>query len=134
MSREGSPVHLWYDAAPMDAVKMKELLHPDVEFNVCAGWPNGGTFHGSRAVLEDFFPQSAKAWTTMSLAPEQIIESGDNYVVRGRYVGVARGTEMPFELEFVHIWRVQDNQLISLNQIADTAVLAAAMSGLPADE
>jgi ketosteroid isomerase-like protein len=120
MSRNASPVVQWYDA--------------DVEFNVCAGWPNGGTFHGSRAVLDDFFPESAKAWTRLKPTPEEIIELGDTFVVRGRYIGVARGTEIPFELEFVHIWRVRDARLISLHQIADTTILTAAMTARPSGD
>ncbi len=129
MAFEGSPVQIWYEAAPRDVQRMKEVLHPDVEFNVCPGWPNGGTFHGHDGVLQDFFPGAARAWERIRPEIDEVIGAGDTYVVRGHYAGVASGTQIPFSVEFVHIWRVADGRLISMHQIADTAILADAVAG-----
>ncbi len=129
MAFDGSPVQIWYEAAPLDVERMKEVLHPDVEFKVCQGWPNGGTFHGHDGVLGDFFPGAARAWERIRPEIDQVVEAGDTYVVRGRYVGAASPTRIPFSVEFVHIWRVADGRLISLHQIADTAILADAVAG-----
>lgn len=129
MAFEGSPVQLWYEAAPSDVDGMKRALHPDVVFMVCDGWPNGGTFHGHEGVLKDFFPAAARAWERIKPEIDEVIDAEGTYVVRGRYVGVARETQVPFSLEFVHIWRVKDGRLISMNQIADTAILADARAG-----
>ena len=131
MAFEGSPVQIWYEAAPVDLARMKQVLHPDVEFTVCEGWPNGGTFHGHAGVLEDFFPVAGRAWDRIRPEIDEIIEVGDTYVVRGRYVGVASETHTPFSLEFVHIWQVRDGKLKSMHQIADTAILADARAGRP---
>jgi len=125
MPFQGSPVQIWYEAAPLDKVRMREVLHPDVVFNVCVGWPNGGTFKGPDAVLGEFFPIAARAWERVTPDIDEVIEAGDTYVVRGHYNGVAAETHFPFSVEYVHIWRVRDGQLISLNQVADTAILAA---------
>jgi hypothetical protein len=129
MSFENSPVQAWYEAAPSDRVRMRELLHPQVEFKFCAGWPNGGTFSGPDAVMDDFFPASAKAWERLKAEVDEVIDGGDTYVVRGHLEGVASGTHLPFTAEFVHIWRVKDGRLLSLKQLADTAVLADAVAG-----
>lgn len=126
MPFEDSPVAAWYEAAPANIERMKEILHPDIEFNVCAGWPNGGTYYGHEGVFVDFFPIAAKAWEKVVPEVDEVIEAGDTYVIRGRYVGVARPTGNPFSLDFVHIWRVKDDKLVSLDQIADTAVLVRA--------
>jgi hypothetical protein len=124
MGFQGSPVEIWYEAAPLDKARMREVLHPDVVFNVCAGWPNGGTFRGPDAALNDFFPIAARSWQRVTPKIEEVIEAGDTYVVRGFYDGVAAETHLPFNVEFVHIWRVKDDRLVSLNQVADTAILA----------
>ena len=129
MGFDDSPVKRWYEVAPQDPVAMREILDSEVEFSVCEGWPNGGTFQGSAAVLEDFFPGAARAWETIKPEFEEVIEAGDTFVVRGRYAGVARGTGTPFSTEFVHIWRVRGGRLVSLRQIADTVILADAMRG-----
>ena len=129
MALEGSPVQTWYEVAPVNTERMREVLHPDVVFDVCPGWPNGGVFHGAEAVLSDFFSGAGKAWERIKPEMHEVIEVGDTYVVRGHYVGIAAGTQIPFDAQFVHIWRVKDGQLISLHQIADTAILADAMAG-----
>jgi ketosteroid isomerase-like protein len=129
MAVDGSPVLAWYEAAPLDIDRMRELLDPDVEFKVCAGWPNGGTFHGHEGVLGDFFPGAACAWERIRPEIDEVIEASDTFIVRGRYEGIAAGTQIPFSVEFVHIWRVADGRLVSLHQIADTAILADAVAG-----
>lgn len=129
MAFDGSPVQVWYEAAPLDVERMRQILHPDVEFRVCEGWPNGGTFRGPDAVLSDFFPGAAKAWERLRPIVDEVIEAGDTYVVRGRYDGVAAPSGIPFSAEFVHIWRVSGGRLVSLHQIADTAILADAIAG-----
>lgn len=117
----------WYDAVPLDSGRMEEVLHPEVEFNVCAGWPNGGSFQGHDGVLRDFFPQASKAWERLKPEVEEVIEVGDKSIVRGHYVGVAAGGE-PFSLEFVHIWGIRDGKIASLHQVADSALLMDALA------
>jgi ketosteroid isomerase-like protein len=119
----GSPVEAWYEAAPADIEGMRSLLGAEVEFSVCAGWPNGGVFRGRESVLRDFFPRAAEAWEWMKPRVDGVIEAGDTYVVNGRYTGVASGSQVSFSLEFVHIWRVEDGALVFLRQVADTAIL-----------
>lgn len=129
MGIDGSPVRTWYEVAPVNTEAMREILHPDVEFNVCPGWPNGGVFRGHEGVLSDFFSGAGKAWERIKPEMDDVIEVGDTYVVRGHYVGIASQTQIPFDVQFVHIWRVKDGKLISLHQIADTAILADAAAG-----
>jgi ketosteroid isomerase-like protein len=109
---------------------MRELLHPDVAFTVCRGWPGGGrTFRGPDEVLDDFFPAAAESWEWVKPHVDEVIEGNSGIVVRGHYAGVARPSSVPFELQYVHIWRVADGRLIALDQVADTAILADAVRG-----
>lgn len=129
MSFQGSPVQRWYEVAPVDVVGMRSLLHPEVVFTICAGWPNGGTFHGPDAVLNDFFPASARAWESLKPNFDEVLEDDERFAVRGHYDGVAAPSGVAFALDFVHIWKLRDGMLASLHQIADTAVLSAARDG-----
>ena len=131
MSNDDSPVRAWYKAAPTDVEGMRAVLHPDVVFRVCAGWPNGGTYEGPNAVLNDFFPDAAKSWERVKPSVEDMIEAGDKVVVRGRYEGIAKPSGAPFSVQFVHIWRITDGKLIELDQIADSVILADAIAGRP---
>ena len=129
-----SPVREWYQSAPAEFAGMKDALDPGVEFRVCAGWPSGGLFHGHKEVFEDFFFNSAQAWERLTPTVTEVIVAGETTVVRGTYDGVASPTGIPFSAAFVHIWRVRDGKLVSLDQIADTAIIADAVSGkIPPD-
>jgi len=125
MAFEHSALATWYEAVPLDEGLMREVLDPEVEFNVCAGWPNGGSFQGHDGVLSEFFPEASKAWERLKPEVEEVIEAGDRSIVRGRYVGVAAGGT-PFSLEFVHIWTIRDGKIASLHQVADSVLLSDA--------
>lgn len=129
MSYAGSVVEEWYEAVPLDTERMKELLDPEVEFHVCAGWPNGGTYHGHEGVLRDFFPTASVAWEALKVEVDEAVAVEDTYVVRGRYVGTATGTGAPFSVEFIHLWRINDGKIVNLRQVADSAILADALAG-----
>lgn len=122
-----SPVREWYAVAP-DVAHMRRLLHPAIEFKVCAGWPNGGTFRGHDGVFNDFLPGATKAWEWIRPCVEEVIESGDTTVVLGRYEAAIRATGQQVSGDFVHVWRTSDGRLISMRQVADTAALAASQT------
>lgn len=123
---ESKVLHDWYEAVPDDRERMEAALDPEVEFNICAGWPGGGSFPGRRAVLDEYFAEAGKAWTALEPEIDEVIEAGDVYVVRGRYVGVAAETGASFTADFMHIVRLRDGRIVSLDQVADSAVLARA--------
>jgi uncharacterized protein len=129
MAFKGSAVERWYEVAPLDVEGMREILHPQIEFRVCEGWPNGGVFHGPDAVIGDFFPGASGSWEAIRPEFEEVIEADDTFIVRGRYLGTAAPTSLPFSIQFVHIWRLRDGLLVSLDQIADTGMLDAAVAG-----
>jgi len=116
----------WYEAVPDDREGMDALLDPEVEFRVCAGWPSGGTYHGPRAVLDEYFATAGQAWESLDPEVDEVIEAGEACVVRGRYVGIAAGTGVAFEADFIHVWRLRDGRIVSLDQVADSALLARA--------
>lgn len=129
MGFEGSPVEAWYEAAPFDTDRMRGLLHPEVRFSVCAGWPDSAVFEGADQVIEEFFVHAKKSFVSVKPEVDEVIEAGDRYVIHGHYDGVTAGTEVPVTIEYVHIWHLRDGKLASLSQIADTAILADALAG-----
>jgi uncharacterized protein len=128
MSFSHPALDAWYDAVPRDYERMRELLHPEVEFHVCEGWPNGGTYLGREGVLDDFFPRASGAWESLVPEIDEVVELGETCVVRGRYVGIAVGGHN-FTVQYVHVWRLRDGKLASLHQVADSALLADAIAG-----
>lgn len=116
----------WYRAVPKDRETMERLLDPEVELRICSGWPGGGTYRGPREVLDGYFASAGTAWESLEPRVGEVIEAGEICVVRGSYVGVASGTQRPFEAAFAHICRIRAGLIVSLDQVADSAALARA--------
>ena len=131
MSTAVETVEKWYRfIAERDFDSLRELCDPDIEFIVADGFPSGGRWVGRDTVFDDFFPQSFNSWKRLVPEVDEIFAAdGDAVAVRGRYVGSTRETGTPFDVPYVHLWRVRDERLIWLQQYVDTAVIQAAIAG-----
>ena len=105
-----------------------------MERRVLGRRPQGNLDVRAAVSSRHFFFNSAQAWERLTPTVTEVIVAGETTVVRGTYDGVASPTGIPFSAAFVHIWRVRDGKLVSLDQIADTAIIADAVSGkIPPD-
>lgn len=101
------------------------LLAEDVVWRVSQGYPVSQHQYGSRKeVFEKFFPELSSHFSEWKAEPETFIESGDKVTVKGRYVGRIKQSDAPIEVDFIHIWTVQDGVITEVVSVADTAQFA----------
>ena len=75
-------------------------------------------------MLEKFFPELSAHFSKWGAEPETFIETGDKVIVKGRYVGRLKRSDIPIEVDFIHIWTVHDGIITEVTSVADTAQFA----------
>ena len=121
-------VEKWYQAlATGDWVTCHELAHPEVEWIMTEGFPDGGAYKGWRSFLKQIIPSIAKHFERIVSQVEAMHEAGNTVVVTGIYHGTTKDTKQSFAAKFVHIWTIEDGKLRRLDQLADTAIIQTAL-------
>ena len=103
----------------------KSLLADDLEYDICAGFPNGGVYRGIDAVVNDFFTFFAD-FDEFYAEGDEYFESGDHVIVLGRYIGVTKKGRR-VQSRFAHFWTLRDGKVGRLQQTADTLLIAQAL-------
>lgn len=105
-----------------DLEGVRDVLHPDIDWNAAEGYPAGGRYVGHEAVFNEFFPRSLGLYSDLRLEIEEIIDAGSTVVARGRYVGTLRETGVHVAVPFAHVWRTEGGRITWFQQYADTAL------------
>ena len=58
---------------------------------------------------------------------ERLIDAGDRVVAVGRTVGKACVTQLEFDVPVVHVWTLQEGQVIRFEAYIDNATMLAAL-------
>ena len=117
-----------YDAfSTKDESRLRAVLHPDVDWIQCAGFPGGDRRRGADAVIEKVFGGLRSAWEDFGAPVEEYVDGGRTVVVLGRYVGRHRETGLAMESVFAHVYDVDEGRITRFRQIADTAEMVRAM-------
>jgi len=96
-------------------------LHPDIEWQQAQGLPHGGVYHGVDEVRKNIFePLDAEWWAEFAAEPSEFLDAGDDVVVLGRYLGVAKGTGKLLDVPFVHVWTMKSDKAVLFRQFLDT--------------
>jgi ketosteroid isomerase-like protein len=99
-----------------------------VVYDLPAGMPVGaGHFEGLLDVTERFLTSFYGAFDVRFLA-EEFIAAGERVVAIGRIQGTTRGTAVPVDVPFAHVWTVRDGRLQQLRAVTDTALLSRALA------
>jgi uncharacterized protein len=83
------------------------------------GMPNGGKYVGVKAIFEDYFPNMLSNFKEFHANPEEFLESKDNVIVLGRYLGVSK-IGKTFDVPFSHIYDIKENKILKFRQFTDT--------------
>ncbi len=127
MSINGEIIERHYAAADRgDLEGMLEPLADDIVWTEAAGFPLAGTYIGPAAVAENVFAALQREWEGFSLAIDEVIDAGERVVGVGTYTATSRRTGKSFQARVAHIWRVENGKAVQLEQITDTAAVAAA--------
>jgi uncharacterized protein len=105
---------------------IRQLLAPDVRWEVVPGFPHNGTYLGLSGVF-DFFTRLFGEFEDWHTEPSEFFETADRVIAVGTYSGRAKATGKSFESRFAHIWTMRDGVIVRLQQCADTVQLTKAL-------
>ena len=88
--------------------------------------PWGGTFHGKEGVAQ-FFKSLGQSLEPQQFDLHEYIAQGDKVVVTGYQKGRAKPTGKPYEIEFIHVWKIDGKQFKEFRVFNDTASLVEAL-------
>jgi uncharacterized protein len=104
---------------------IRQVLAPDVRWEVVEGFPYGGVYFGLKGV-SDFFTRLFSDFEDWRTEPSEFFETGDHVIAIGVYSAKAKATGKTFEARFAHVWTMRDGVIARLQQVADTAQIARA--------
>ena len=61
-------------------------------------------------------------WDEFSVRPEELIDAGERVVVVARWRGTAKGSGLPLDRVFAHVWTVRDGKLVRHEVFSDREV------------
>ena len=96
---------------------------PNIEWIEPEGLPYAGTFNGPDAVLNGVFMTLGTDWDEFTVAPDEIVASGDRVFALGQLSGTYKKTGKSFRGGFVHAWRMKDGKPTHFRQYTDTAIV-----------
>ena len=118
-------VQTWYD----DISRLIGALHPDIEWHEMQGIPYGGVYESAEAVMENVFRHIAADWEDFGARPSDILDAGNGCVVAlGRYHGKFKPTGKTLNVEFAHVFYLQEDRLVKFHQYVDSALWNEVMS------
>jgi uncharacterized protein len=113
--------------AERDAAGLLQQLHPECVGWVSAGMPLGvgGRHDGAEAMLRDVWLPIFQTYDVTPI-PDSVIAVPDTdgdgtIVVHGWYEGTERASGTAMRAEFVHLIVLEEERIVSLRQITDTA-------------
>jgi ketosteroid isomerase-like protein len=116
-----------YDSNADPAVT-KEIMAPDIVWDITPGFPFGGVYDGYDSMMNDFFGSLLPNFDSFGAKAEEYYATGDDHVVvLGHYHGVTKAGETA-DARFIHLWTVRDAKLARLQQAADSYVLRHALN------
>ncbi len=106
---------------------IRQVLAPDVRWEVVEGFPYSDVYLGLNAVLERFFKRLFTDFEDWHTEPSELFEAGDRVFALGTYSARAKTTGRTFKARFAHVWTLRDGVVIRLQHCADTAQIAKAL-------
>ncbi|WP_330276161.1 nuclear transport factor 2 family protein [Lentzea sp. NBC_00516] len=117
-----------YDSNADPAVT-KEIMSPDIVWDITPGFPFGGVYRGYHSMMNDFFGSLLPGFESFSARAEEYYATDDDHVfVVGHYHGETKAGKTA-DARFIHLWTVRDGKLAHLLQAADSHVLQEALNG-----
>jgi len=83
-----------------------------------------GEVIGAEAIVDTVFNPINRDFAAFRATPGEIIASGDQVAVFGKYTGVHRSNGKALDATFVHLWTVEDELITRFVQHTDTLAWA----------
>ena len=114
-----------YDARGNPEI-IRQVLTPDVRWEVVEGFPYSDVYLGLKGV-SDFFTRLLSDFEDWRTEPSEFFETGDHVIAIGAYSGKAKTTGKTFKARFAHVWTMRNGVIARLQQVADTVQLSRAL-------
>ena len=62
-------------------------------------------------------------WNGFAAVPDEFIDAGETVVALGKYSGTYKATGKPLQVNFAHVWKMQDGKAIRFTQYVDTLIV-----------
>ena len=105
---------------------VRQVLAPDVCWEVVPGFPHSDVYHGLSGVF-DFFTRLFGDFEDWHTEPSEFFETGDRVIAIGTYSARAKATGKSFEARFAHVWTMRHGLIARLQQCADTVQIARSL-------
>jgi ketosteroid isomerase-like protein len=105
---------------------IRQVLAPDVRWEVVEGFPHSDAYLGLTGV-SDFFTRLFSDFEDWHTEPSKFFETGSHVIGIGTYSARAKATGRTFKARFAHVWTLRDGFITRLQQCADTVQLAKAL-------
>jgi len=122
--------NLYAAFAKGDVSAVLEKFHPKIEWNEAENFPyaDGNPYIGPQAVLEGVFARIGAEWEYWNLTDQTYYEANSGeIIVTGRYKAKNKITSKEINVQFVHIWTLNDGLVTNFQQYADTYQAVEAM-------
>jgi uncharacterized protein len=97
--------------AQRDVERALEACHPEIEFHSMLGELEGSTYHG-HAGIRRYFDDIAATWDEWRPDIEDVAAAPDGRAVIVLHMRVrGRGSGVPLEQRFAHVWELKDGKL-----------------------
>lgn len=122
--------NLYAAFAEGDVPAVLQMFDPQIIWNEAENFPyaDGNPYIGPQAVLEGVFARIGAEWEYWNLTDQKYYEvySGE-IIVTGRYKAKNKKTGKEINIQFVHMWTLNDGFVIRFQQYADTYQIVRAM-------
>jgi ketosteroid isomerase-like protein len=105
---------------------IRQVLAPDVRWEVVAGFPHSDVYLGLNGVF-DFFTRLFSDFEEWHTEPSEFFETADRVIAIGTYSARAKATGKSFKARFAHVWTMRNGLIARLQQCADTVQIARAL-------
>ena len=122
--------NLYSAFAKGDVPAVLEKFHPKIEWNEAENFPyaDGNPYIGPQAVLEGVFARLGAEWEYWNLTEQTYYEANSGeIIVTGRYKAKNKMTAKEINVQFVHMWNLEDGMVTKFQQYADTYQTVQAM-------
>lgn len=107
-----------------DAAGALALMSDDIEWITMMDYKVTG--RGPQRVFEDMLRPAMAEWEPYRLTPHEFICHGGKVVSVGRFEGTNRMTGKHVEVDYSHIWEVENGKIVRHRQFIDTGKIEPA--------
>ncbi|MEG1768627.1 MAG: nuclear transport factor 2 family protein [Comamonas sp.] len=114
-------------SAQENAKNLLAVLAPDARWTEAAGFPYAGTYVGAAEIVAGVFQRLGTEWEGYQAKVHTYLADGDRVAAFGVYSGTYRKTGKAMTAAFAHLYRLENAQIVSMEQYVDSHPVQQAM-------